>query len=530
MNIQQLVCQYDQCKLILENPIVLPCGFSLCKQHLENVNHKFNCFFCNDEHEKLTENGFLMSKTINSIIDEYFQVNPVMIEIKESFDKLNESIKEYEKIDPDVYIYDYFAEIRNKVDLHREELIKEINYISNEIIKQLKDKEEKCNSNKTKLEPVNFERIKKEELPFLWNKLRTPDINRDELNELLSIMKDQIKHVQNEIKKFKNYLLLNESIEFEKYEKSSLFGILIITKHNCSILSNSCGDLIKLFNEHSDSIKSIQVDETSNKIISASDDKTIKIWDLESGKCLKTLKDHKDWVKCILTISNNKFLSGSWDNTVKIWHLNSYKCLKTLKNESGIFSLCLIADNQVACGCLNGLINIWDLNRFNKVKSFTAHDDRIEHLKLADKSKLISCSSDKKIKIWNLDTFGCIKQLDGHSGWVNHLQLVPVGNLLSCSNDQTIILWKIITRNILKSIKFDQPVYCLKMLNDCDLLAIGVGDYEIGNIIIYDLAKMQTIKVLKAHLSYVACLHLLSNGNLLSGSRNGEIKLWKILE
>ena len=54
--------------MILENPATLPCGNTLCKEHLEKFDEKFNCFLCNEEHQK-PKNGFVINKTFNKIIN-----------------------------------------------------------------------------------------------------------------------------------------------------------------------------------------------------------------------------------------------------------------------------------------------------------------------------------------------------------------------------------------------------------------------------------------------------------------------------
>ena len=81
--------------------------------------------------------------------------------------------------------------------------------------------------------------------------------------------------------------------------------------------------------EHSKSVNCIQVDETSNKLISASNeknDKTIKIWSLDTGECLKKMNHHQNCVRNILLISNNKFISGSIDSTIKMRLFEWYNC------------------------------------------------------------------------------------------------------------------------------------------------------------------------------------------------------------
>ena len=79
-------------------------------------------------------------------------------------------------------------------------------------------------------------------------------------------------------------------------------------------------------------------------------------------------------------------------------------------------------------------------------------------------------------------------------------------------------------------IQFEHPIFCVKSLTD-NLFAVGLSPTrDKGYIKIYDLTNMQTIQTIKTNSSSINCLHLLSNGNLLSGSAEGAIKEWKILE
>ena len=108
MDFEDIIC--DECKLILENPVTLPCSHTLCHQHLENFNDNFTCSQCNDEHQ-IPKNGFAINKKMINIINDYISFDQLRKETMKSFDSLNESISEYEKINPDGFIHDFFSEV-----------------------------------------------------------------------------------------------------------------------------------------------------------------------------------------------------------------------------------------------------------------------------------------------------------------------------------------------------------------------------------------------------------------------------------
>ena len=72
----------------------------------------------------------------------------------------------------------------------------------------------------------------------------------------------------------------------------------------------------KILEGHTKFVNSVIVKD--NLIISGSGDKTIKIWDITSGLCLKTIECHRNIVMSVLAASDNLIISGSYDKTIKI--------------------------------------------------------------------------------------------------------------------------------------------------------------------------------------------------------------------
>ena len=331
--------------------------------------------------------------------------------------------------------------------------------------------------------------------------------------------------------KFKEDSLMNKKIEFHPTKLQNYFGEIKI-KNGRFKISNGFGTIIRDYNQHQKCIRSIQIIEESSKLISSSQDGTIKIWDLETGECLKTLEDHADWVTSIL-IHNSKLITCSSDKTIKIWNLDNYQCIETLNNYSSVSCLLSLSNDFLASGLGDCSINIWNLTEKNILKTIKAHTMWISFLtKTHDFTKLISCSDDKTIKIWSLESFKLLKELNGHSDRIICLKVLNNGHLLSGSVDQTIRLWTIDLGECLQIINFNGSVNLIETFNNNEMLIIGIGSGKIeGNdIIIYDLNKNEEVKRFTAHSSFVSKFNLLSNGNLLTSSGNGEIKLWNLLE
>lgn len=177
------------------------------------------------------------------------------------------------------------------------------------------------------------------------------------------------------------------------------------------------------------------------KMVSGSYDRTVKIWNVDNGKCEHTLRGHSEWVSCIDT-QGSMLYSGSWDSTVKIWNLQTRQTVGTLYNPMGNAIYCLQASgNQLITGCRSHTVDLWDLTTAAIIGSCIGHDKNVNCIRQQD-YLVASGSTDNTVRLWDLRTFECIETLRGHSNPVMCLDYdSDACRLVTGSYDKTIRIW-----------------------------------------------------------------------------------------
>ena len=116
---------------------------------------------------------------------------------------------------------------------------------------------------------------------------------------------------------------------------------------------------------HKDRVTSVFLSADGRHALSGSWDKTLKLWDVSSGACLRTFEGHTDYVTSVfLSADRRHALSGSYDHTLKLWDLSSGICLRTFEGHTlSLTSVFLSADG---CHALSGsqdfTLKLWRLD------------------------------------------------------------------------------------------------------------------------------------------------------------------------
>lgn len=181
-------------------------------------------------------------------------------------------------------------------------------------------------------------------------------------------------------------------------------------------------------------------------LASPSYDKTIRLWDVETGKCLRTLEGHKDRVISVAFDPAGSILaSGGSDKTVKLWEIASGKLLQTLEGHQGWVSSVAFdpAGGILASGSSDKTVKLWETASGKLLQTLYGHQDLVESVAFDPAGHtLASGSHDKTVKLWDPLAGRLLNTLGGHNGEVVTVAFDMQGRTLaSGGTDHTVNRW-----------------------------------------------------------------------------------------
>lgn len=146
---------------------------------------------------------------------------------------------------------------------------------------------------------------------------------------------------------------------------------------------------------------------TAEYIATASDDRTLRLWDVATGDALIEFRGHTNFVFSIgFNPHSNLLVSGSFDETVKLWDVRTGNCLNTIPAHSDpVTSVQFNRDGTcIASASHDGLIRIWDTATGECLKTiFAEGNPPVSCARFTPNSKFILSSTlDSKLRLWDI--------------------------------------------------------------------------------------------------------------------------------
>ena len=268
------------------------------------------------------------------------------------------------------------------------------------------------------------------------------------------------------------------------------------------------------------------------RVASCSEDRTIKIFNLQDCQCDLTLKGHKEAILYVSQLDNGCLVSSSLDGEIKVWGTKKggFSCVKTIKGHSDwVFKVSQLSGNSIGSCSADKTIKIWDDGSYQCLKTLEAQDEVIKSFIEVKKRKLIVSCGDMNIYFWSSETYKCEKVICNYSQccWSNSLidinedKIVVGGKGVSVIELETFELVRCIKGKKLEDIR------SVIILDDGSILCgckTGISDGSFINIdaITYKILSFD----IGAHKTRVTDLIGIKGNKLISCSEDGIIKIW----
>ena len=344
----------------------------------------------------------------------------------------------------------------------------------------------------------------------------------------------------------------------------------------------------KVLKGHTDRVNSVAFNNGKDDpnpgtmIVSGSDDKTIRVWNVDTGECILTLKGHTGTVESVgFNHDGTKIVSGSKkrDPTIRVWNVDAksdnYKygeCILTLKGHTyDVWSVGFNHDGtKIVSGSSDNTIRIWNVdtgklekvmfgripirNKYDK-KTYPSHEDIVWSVAFNNGkddpnpgTKIVSGSADKTAVIWNVNAEDKMNDIiynlsrpqffNDHRGDVASVSFNHDGTMIvSGSQDKTVQVWPLSVLPSGKIWSYDKTilkghtniVQSVTFNHDGTQIASGSQDNTIRVWNVDRKRKMQD-KILNGHIGSVWSVGFNHDGTkIVSGSSDKTIRIWDVL-
>ncbi|HET6974680.1 MAG TPA: AAA-like domain-containing protein [Pyrinomonadaceae bacterium] len=281
---------------------------------------------------------------------------------------------------------------------------------------------------------------------------------------------------------------------------------------------------------HTNEVMSFSFSPNGKTLATGSVDRTVKLWDLDSGKYLRTILGHGGWVTALHFSADGRYLlSGDADGLIKVWDMTirELPVWPDQKAKSIAETAFTPAQKLIAIGrTAEGQLNLWDLSN-GKVLFDLGHSNSIDRAAFSTDASLVALAVGSQLRVYSVATGNLISTRATSGNGVYSVEFSPDGtSVLSCDRDGNIIVSTVANGGSEASLNSGNGYYRAVFSPDGKLIASADQD---GQIRIWNLASQKIDKTLRGHTSVVKFISFSPDGKLLaSAGEDNTVRIWDL--
>jgi WD40 repeat protein len=275
----------------------------------------------------------------------------------------------------------------------------------------------------------------------------------------------------------------------------------------------------QIFTGHDGEVRSV-AELPDGRIVSGSADKTVRIWDLNTGDEIFRC-EHDDVVTVVAVLDSDRIVTGSEDRTVRTWDVNTGLEISRVHHDGAVTSLVLLEGGRILTGSDDGTVRIWDLNSGQEIFR-GRHAGPVKAVAALDHSRVVSGSSDRTIRVWDVNSSREV--FSGlHEDWIRAVAVLGPRSVVSASDDHTVRVWDVNTGKQVFCGRHDGRVNDVAVVDDCRILS-GSADWTVR---IWDVnGGTELFRV--RHDNWVNLVAVFDPSSVISAADDYTVRIWDI--
>jgi WD40 repeat protein len=259
--------------------------------------------------------------------------------------------------------------------------------------------------------------------------------------------------------------------------------------------------------------------------------KTVRIWNVETGRLVTSIGDQADVVKCISATGDGQMIVSGADQEIRIrdGNGNTLETIRESNPDSAIRWVAVSPDKHVlAWSSVDGMVRLWDFRKKKRIAILKSHDDQLYQVVFSPNGKtLASASNDRSIVLWDVASGKARCRLLGHTDGVIALAYSPDGRILASGGwDACVKIWDIAKEKELRSLyPGTGRVAALAFSPDGHMLAVG-GERRVS---LWGARNWRRLATITDHEDVVVGLAFDPHGRFLaSGDQRTALRVWYV--
>jgi len=329
----------------------------------------------------------------------------------------------------------------------------------------------------------------------------------------------------------KHFLRLREIPEFTRAPESIQAWNQL--SHHCRRIGLRAAWLRHSLEGHTKGVRDVSLRRDGHQAVSVGSDDTLRLWDLDTGKCLRTIEDPKGFDRVCISADGLYAVSAGGGNSLKLWELDTGACLRIFEgHNTSIQALSLSPDERwMLSGSRQweGVVVLWDLHSNYPLLNLRGPDPlfhSVESVQFSpDGILLLAGFDDRTVRLWEVTTGRCLKTIN-YPSRVGTLKFTPnARQILASSEDNILRLWDLVNGDCLRTFADNSERIGAIDISTDGRFAISGGSKAIR---VWDIVEGKCLSVLEGHTRDVQGVCFSPDGRLaVSASNDTTLRVWE---